>query len=137
MGQHPRCLYESNVDNFIDKEKEAIFGLLCEHYHGDALTTTREAWAKEIEILQKELLPWKGAEGHIVFEYDIPRFGKRIDMLNAYRVLLTRARVGMIICVPEGNAHKTLNGFWEDGTRKPEYYDGTYQYLKSLGLDEI
>ena len=111
--------------------------MLCEHYHGDALTTTREAWAKEIEILQKELLPWKGAEGHIVFEYDIPRLGKRIDMLNAYRVLLTRARVGMIICVPEGNAHKTLNGFWEDGTRKPEYYDGTYQYLKSLGLDEI
>ena len=58
-------------------------------------------------------------------------------MLNAYRVLLTRARGGMVICVPEGNSHKTPSGFWEDGTRKPEYYDGTYQYLKSLGLDEI
>lgn len=58
-------------------------------------------------------------------------------MLNAYRVLLTRARAGMIICVPEGNPHKTIGGFWEDSTRKPEYYDGTYQYLKSLGLDEI
>ena len=58
-------------------------------------------------------------------------------MLNAYRVLLTRARAGMVICVPEGNAHKTLNGFWEDRTRLPEYYDGTYQYLKSLGIDEL
>ena len=58
-------------------------------------------------------------------------------MLNAYRVLLTRARSGMIICVPEGNPHKTINGFWEDSTRKPEYYDGTYKYLKSLGLEEI
>ena len=58
-------------------------------------------------------------------------------MLNAYRVLLTRARAGMIICVPEGNAHKTPTGFWEDGTRLPEYYNGTYQYLKSLGLEEI
>lgn len=58
-------------------------------------------------------------------------------MLNAYRVLLTRARGGMVICVPEGNSHKTPSGFWKDGTRKPEYYDGTYQYLKSLGLDEI
>ena len=58
-------------------------------------------------------------------------------MLNAYRVLLTRARIGMIICVPEGNSHKTANGFWEDKTRLPEYYDGTYQYLKSLGLEEI
>ncbi|MCR5733108.1 MAG: DUF2075 domain-containing protein, partial [Lachnospiraceae bacterium] len=58
-------------------------------------------------------------------------------MLNAYRVLLTRARAGMIICVPEGNAHKTASGFWEDSTRLPEFYDGTYQYLKNLGLEEI
>ena len=58
-------------------------------------------------------------------------------MLNAYRVLMTRARSGMIICVPEGNSHKNENGFWEDETRLPEYYDGTYNYLKSLGLEEI
>ena len=58
-------------------------------------------------------------------------------MLNAYRVLLTRARAGMVICVPKGNPHKTLSGYWEDSTRKPEYYDGTYQYLKSIGIEEI
>ena len=58
-------------------------------------------------------------------------------MLNAYRVLLTRARSGMIICVPEGNAHKTSTGFWEDETRLPEYYNGTYEYLKSIGFEEI
>ena len=58
-------------------------------------------------------------------------------MLNAYRVLLTRARSGMVICVPTGNPNKTNNGFWEDQTRLPEYYDGTYKYLKSLGIDEI
>ena len=56
-------------------------------------------------------------------------------MLNAYRVLLTRARAGMVICVPKGNSNKTLSGFWEDSTRLPEYYDGTYDYLKSLGLE--
>ena len=58
-------------------------------------------------------------------------------MLNAYRVLLTRARAGMVICVPEGNPNKNLSGFWEDSTRLPEYYDGTYQYLKSLGIQEL
>ena len=58
-------------------------------------------------------------------------------MLNAYRVLLTRARAGMVICVPEGNDNKTSSGFWEDSTRLPEYYDGTYQYLKNLGIEEI
>lgn len=49
--------------------------------------------------------------------------------LNAYRVLMTRARQGMIICVPEGKR--------EDHTRQPEFYDGTYEYLKSLGLEEL
>ena len=58
-------------------------------------------------------------------------------MLNAYRVLLTRARAGMVICVPTGNPNKNSSGFWEDSTRLPEYYDGTYEYLKSLGIEEI
>lgn len=62
---------------------------------------------------------------------------KRKYMLNAYRVLLTRARVGMVICVPTGNPNKTATGFWEDSTRQPEFYAGTYQYLKSLGIEEI
>ena len=48
---------------------------------------------------------------------------------NAYRVLLTRARQGMIIFVPTGDI--------EDITRLPEFYDNTYNYLKSLGLAEI
>ena len=58
-------------------------------------------------------------------------------MLNAYRVLLTRARMGMVICIPTGNGNKTATGYWEDSTRLPEYYDGTYKYLKSLGIEEI
>ena len=58
-------------------------------------------------------------------------------MLNAYRVLLTRARAGMVICVPKGNFNKTVSGFWEDGTRLPEFYDGTYHYLKNLGIEEL
>jgi hypothetical protein len=58
-------------------------------------------------------------------------------MLNAYRVLLTRARQGIVICVPKGNNRVTSEGFPEDPTRLPEFYDGTYEYLKSIGLHEI
>lgn len=79
MDKNPRCLYESEIKAFIGKEKDSVFGAICERYHGDALTTTREAWLKEIEILQKVLLTWKDSNGHIVFEYDIPRLGKRLD----------------------------------------------------------
>ena len=43
----------------------------------------------------------------------------------------------MVICVPVGNPNKTPSGFWEDETRLPEYYDGTYKYLKSLDIEEI
>ncbi len=48
---------------------------------------------------------------------------------NAYRVLLTRARQGMVIVVPNGDAN--------DSTRSPEFYDETYGYLKSIGFKEI
>ncbi|AOS83828.1 hypothetical protein BIU88_06495 [Chlorobaculum limnaeum] len=48
---------------------------------------------------------------------------------NAYRVLLTRARQGMVIFVPEGTPN--------DPTRIPRFYDNTYKYLKSLGVQEI
>ncbi len=91
MGKSPRCLFDSGMDSFLGKEKESIFGILCENYHGDAQTTTREAWAREIEILQETLLRWKGSDGHIVFEYDIPRLGKRVDV-----VLLLK---GIVFCL--------------------------------------
>ncbi|HEX7705214.1 MAG TPA: DUF2075 domain-containing protein [Thermoanaerobaculia bacterium] len=45
---------------------------------------------------------------------------------NAYRVLLTRARQGMVIFVPPGTDH--------DPTRTPEFYDSTFAYLRSLGV---
>lgn len=48
---------------------------------------------------------------------------------NAYRVLLTRARQGMVIVVPEGDS--------QDATRQSSYYDETYRYLKQIGFDEL
>lgn len=58
-------------------------------------------------------------------------------MLNAYRVLLTRARQGLVICVPSGNCNLTPEGYQEDSTRDPKYFDGTYNYLKSLGIEDL
>lgn len=48
---------------------------------------------------------------------------------NAYRVLLTRARQGMVIVVPEGSE--------EDPTRSAAFYDSTYEYLKRIGIKEL
>jgi hypothetical protein len=51
---------------------------------------------------------------------------RRNYLRNAYRVLLTRARQGMVIFVPPGEAN--------DPTRTPAFYDRTFEYLASLGI---
>ena len=76
-----RCLYESSIENFIGTVDSSIFGALCDNYHGQALTTTREAWRSEISIMKTVLEKCKHKDGRIVFEYDIPRLGKRIDVV--------------------------------------------------------
>jgi len=50
-------------------------------------------------------------------------------LLNAYRVLLTRARQGMVIFVPPGDE--------SDPTRTPALYNDTYDYLTGLGVTEV
>lgn len=50
-------------------------------------------------------------------------------LLNAYRVLLTRARQGMVIVVPEGSA--------EDPSRAPAYYDPAFRLLAELGIPSL
>lgn len=51
---------------------------------------------------------------------------RQVFLKNAYRVLLTRARQGMIIVIPEGDNN--------DPTRKSEFYDPTFFYLKEIGF---
>ncbi len=54
---------------------------------------------------------------------------RRLYLKNAYRVLLTRARQGMVIVVPSGDE--------EDPTRLPEFYNNTFEYLKIIGFKVI
>ncbi len=64
---------------------------------------------------------FRGSKWQNVRQLDRQRY-----MLNAYRVLLTRARQGMAIFVPLGSE--------DDPTRRPSWYDSTYEYLRELGL---
>jgi hypothetical protein len=54
---------------------------------------------------------------------------RQIYQKNAYRVLLTRARQGMVIVVPQGDPN--------DPTRRQEFYDPTYEYLKQIGFQSL
>lgn len=86
-----RCLYNSSFTDFLNTDDNTIFGVLCDRYHGKALTTTREAWKSEISIMKDILVRFANKDGQIIFEYDIPRLGKRVDVVLLFE--------GIVFCV--------------------------------------
>ena len=60
---------------------------------------------------------------------NINKKDKQQYLLNAYRVLLTRARQGMVIFVPQGDR--------SDPTRLPEFYEPIANYLQKTGIPLI
>ena len=91
MAIYTRCLYNNNFLDFFNEDNNSIFGKLCDNYHGDAQTTTRDAWKEEINIIKNLIAPYKNKNGQVIFEYDIPRLGKRIDVVLLFR--------GIIFCL--------------------------------------
>lgn len=89
MANH--CLYTATFREFIDTNSHQLLGIFHGNYHGTAGTTTNDAWEGEINLLQQVLIPWKNENARIIFEYDIPRLGKRVDV-----ILLLR---GIVFCV--------------------------------------
>ena len=59
----------------------------------------------------------------------IKKSERQMYLKNAYRVLLTRARQGMVIVIPPGDPL--------DLTRNPDFYNPIFSYLKSIGFEEI
>jgi hypothetical protein len=93
---------------------------------GLELDWTCVVWDGDFRHTEKgwEHQSFKGAKWQRILNNDRKRY-----LMNAYRVLLTRARQGMVIVVPNGND--------DDPTRNSSFYDSTFNYLRSLGLDEI
>ena len=60
---------------------------------------------------------------------NIHKEDRKLYLKNAYRVLLTRARQGMVIMVPKGDP--------TDPTRLPEFYNQTFEYLQAIGFDVL
>lgn len=91
MSDNPRCLYDNSFTGFLGETEMSILGKLVDHYHGEARTTTLEAWKGEIAIMQNVLSRLGENDGRVVFEYDIPRLGKRIDVVLLFK--------GIIFCI--------------------------------------
>jgi hypothetical protein len=90
----PRSYYSENAQKFFQDDSNNILGKLLQNDPYSTLQTQKNAWRVQIEILQKELnnIPID----RILFEYTIPRMGRRIDNVVFYKgvVYLLEFKVG-------------------------------------------
>jgi hypothetical protein len=96
------------------------------HVQGLELDWGCVTWDADFQYAGQEWIQ-KSFRGHRWLSINKPEL--RTYQKNAYRVLLTRARQGMVIVVPPGDK--------DDPTRKPSFYDPTFEYLRSIGFSEI
>ncbi|MBE0650364.1 MAG: DUF2075 domain-containing protein [Bacteroidales bacterium] len=96
------------------------------HVQGLELDWACVAWDGDFRFSEKGWIykSFKGSKWQ-----NISKKERQLYLKNAYRVLLTRARQGMVIVVPEGDK--------EDATRLPEFYEDTFEYLKTIGIDVL
>src|SRR4029077_17215714 len=73
-----RFWYGASIEEFLATEPRAIVGDLSRHSGFAVLPTHTGAWLTEIDTLQTEL---RGLTGSIFFEFNIPRMGRRIDVV--------------------------------------------------------
>jgi len=103
------CYLEDAATEFSIQGLELDWACVC---WGADFRRSRASW---------QYRAFRGTEWQAVRSQERQRY-----ILNKYRVLLTRAREGMIIWVPPGGA--------EDPTRLPEFYDGVAEYLEECGI---
>lgn len=84
------------------------------------------AWDADLR-LKNEMWSFKSFRG--TNWQDVKQDDAKLYLLNSYRVLLTRARQGMVIFIPPGDS--------TDATRQPEFYDSTFAYLLNIGMQVL
>ena len=83
-------------------------------------------WDADLRYTSKGWQHWK-FHGSRWMNINLPH--RQLYLKNAYRVLLTRARQGMVVVVPAGDHF--------DLTRNPEFYNATFEYLRQVGFTTL
>ena len=79
-----RYYYSESVAEFLARPAEAILGTMDQVNEFDLTMDQRNAWLEEFDIM-KSALGALGEDGQILFEYTIPRLGKRVDVVLLMR----------------------------------------------------
>ena len=79
-----RCYYSASIEQFFSQSKEEILGVIHENnISADVSILQINTWEEEIKILKEQLAFLD--EGRVLFEYTIPRMGKRVDVVVLYK----------------------------------------------------
>jgi hypothetical protein len=82
-----RAYYSDSIDGFLRRNDDEILGVLVKASPYAVETAQRDAWTEQFKILRRVLPPYRG-EGRVLFEFSVPRLGKRIDVVLVLRHLL-------------------------------------------------
>lgn len=75
-----RFYYNDTISDFLVRSTNEIVGLLAQASVNDINPESTNAWVEEIEIMRSALMSYSG-RGSVYFEYNIPRMGKRVDVI--------------------------------------------------------
>lgn len=75
-----RYYYSDTISDFIQKEEKAIVGELALAYSHDINEETKRSWLDEIRVMHSVLGKYRD-RGSVYFEYNIPRMGRRADVI--------------------------------------------------------
>jgi len=81
-----RSYYHNPIQNFIADSSERILGNLAQVHQFALEDRQKNAWLKQIQILKNSFAEFK--EGHLFFEFSIPRMGKRVDNIFIFKNLI-------------------------------------------------
>ena len=75
--------YQNRAAEFIREPSDSILRKLTFYGGNDPLQV--KAWEEEIDLMKDILKEWKNENAEIIFEYTIPRLGKRVDVVLLLR----------------------------------------------------
>lgn len=81
-----RAYYSAEVVHFLIEPVDSIIGKITQNHSQSLEHLQTGVWARQIEILQDAIQPLR--EGHILFEVQIPRMGKRADAVLIHKNLI-------------------------------------------------
>ena len=93
MASSLRAWYSSSVSDFLQSPPDAVLGRLTKNCDFSLIQPQRDAWRAQVQILRSQL---NGVTGNLFFEFNIPRMGRRIDvvLLVASVVFVIEFKVG-------------------------------------------